>query len=189
MFSDNHSLGGGHHDGGMDDDEVTWDNGPDGDEVDAEDGSAAAENVREVPPELEADAERCLEQAQIVADTRGEIASLEATVIGLESKAKWMDRLDVIISAIPGLGDEVSAMMGLYILAEAIGAGVPKKKLALMIINIGLDALAGMAPIPGVGILLDLFYRSNRFNVRILREHLNEKKAKAALTPGQSEES
>lgn len=96
--------------------------------------------------------------------------------------AKWLDDAfempggfrvgwDSIIGLIPGVGDLVTTLIGLYILRLAMTAGAPASVLARMSGNIALDAVVGA--IPFLGDLLDVAVKSNRRNARLLNEYLD----------------
>ncbi len=77
--------------------------------------------------------------------------------------------LDPVIGLIPGAGDAVTALLGMYIIGSAFYYRLPKVVLVRMGINIIFDALIGM--IPWVGDASDFFIRANRWNLNLLREH------------------
>ena len=77
---------------------------------------------------------------------------------------------DAVIGAIfPGVGDIATGVMGLYIVAEARRAGVPDKIIHNMLLNIGIDAAAGVLPV--VGDLADALCHSNTTNAALFREY------------------
>jgi hypothetical protein len=78
--------------------------------------------------------------------------------------------LDAIIGLIPGLGDLVSTAMSSYIIWEARQLGLPRWKIARMVGNVAADTVLGA--IPFAGDVFDVFFRANRRNMRIVREHL-----------------
>ncbi|MFN7949382.1 MAG: DUF4112 domain-containing protein [Blastocatellia bacterium] len=77
--------------------------------------------------------------------------------------------LDPVIGLIPGAGDAVTALLGMYIIGSAFYYRLPKVVLVRMGINVIFDALVGM--IPWVGDASDFFIKSNRWNLNLLREH------------------
>jgi hypothetical protein len=77
--------------------------------------------------------------------------------------------LDAIIGLVPGVGDVVSALISSYIVWEARQLGLPRWKIARMVANVALDTTVGAIPL--VGDVLDVFYKSNRRNLKILRDH------------------
>lgn len=103
----------------------------------------------------------------------------------LESLAKLMDAqfnipflpipigLDTIVGLIPGIGDTISLGVAGYIVAGAHRVDIPKRYLAQMGGNIFVDWLIGLVPI--IGDLFDVGWRGNLRNVRIAREHLEER--------------
>ena len=78
--------------------------------------------------------------------------------------------LDSLIGLVPGVGDIASALISSYIIWEARQLGLPRWKIARMIGNVALDTTVGAIPV--VGDVLDVFYKSNRRNLRIVKEHL-----------------
>jgi hypothetical protein len=101
----------------------------------------------------------------------------------LELIARWTDTvfripglnirfgLDAILGLIPGLGDIVTSLASLYILGAANRYNVPRITLARMATNILLDTLVGAIPL--VGDLFDVYWKSNRRNVDLLRRHMS----------------
>lgn len=80
--------------------------------------------------------------------------------------------LDAIAGLVPGIGDAITAAMGLYLVWEARNLGMPKWKLWRMAGNVGIDSLIGAVPVAGD--LFDFLYRSNSRNLRIIRKHLDK---------------
>lgn len=80
--------------------------------------------------------------------------------------------LDVILNAVPVVGDLVGTAMGAWMVWEARNLGMPKWKLARMGANVGIDMLLGA--IPFVGAIPDFFFRSNSRNLKIIRRHLDK---------------
>lgn len=78
--------------------------------------------------------------------------------------------LDGIIGVIPGVGDLVTATVGLVILGEGLKRGLPRHRLAQMVFNLLLDTGAGV--VPGVGDVFDFFWKSNQRNLTILEDYL-----------------
>ncbi len=94
--------------------------------------------------------------------------------------AKVMDRgyVDPILGfVVPGFGDILSAVFGLYVVAIAVRAKVPAVSISRMIINLGVDATVGAIPL--LGDLFDIAFKSHSRNLAIL-EARNEAKAATA---------
>ena len=72
--------------------------------------------------------------------------------------------LDSLLGLVPGLGDAITAGLSCYIVIEAGRMGVPKRKLAAMVLRILLDFTAGSVPVAGD--LFDVFYKANVRNLR-----------------------
>ena len=78
--------------------------------------------------------------------------------------------LDAVLGLIPGIGDLVSTALASYIIWEAKQLGLPRWKIARMIGNVALDTTVGAIPLAGD--LFDVAFKSNRRNLKIVREHL-----------------
>lgn len=133
-----------------------------------------AEIPEDVRERAAADAEQLVQEAEIVASTRGGIARVEAAVRRSERFAKILDTfgVDPILGIIPGVGDLPPAAIGLYIVGEALRAGVPKWKIVRMIANLTADLAIGAIPI--VGDIADFFFKANKRNVKIFQGYLEE---------------
>jgi|TARA_B110000902_G_C14285243_1_gene578457 hypothetical protein len=76
--------------------------------------------------------------------------------------------LDFLIGLIPVIGDLIMTAVSLSIVAMAKSISVPRALRIAMLKNIGIDFLLGL--IPFVGDVVDLFYKSNQKNVRIMEK-------------------
>jgi hypothetical protein len=74
--------------------------------------------------------------------------------------------LDFLVGLIPVVGDLIMVGVSLSIVVMAKSIQVPRALRLAMLRNIGIDFLLGL--IPFVGDLVDLFYKSNQKNVRIM---------------------
>ncbi len=92
-------------------------------------------------------------------------------VIPGTSRTVGLDTLFDLIP-VPFLGSTVAAAMGAYLAWEARNLGLPKRQVARMAGNIGVDWLLGI--IPFVGAIPDFFFRSNTRNLRIIKRHLDK---------------
>jgi hypothetical protein len=91
--------------------------------------------------------------------------------------------LDVILDLIPGVGDIAGAALGAYIVWEAKNLGMSKWKMARMAGNVGIDFLLGL--IPWVGAIPDFFFRSNTYNLRMIKRHLDKHHPARATVDGE----
>ncbi|HEX7857096.1 MAG TPA: DUF4112 domain-containing protein [Sphingobium sp.] len=107
------------------------------------------------------------------ASIRQRIEIMERVLEGLFTLPGTKQRvgLDAILGLVPIVGDIASAAMGAWIVWEARNLGLSKFQLARMTANVGFDTVIGI--IPFVGDALDLFFRSNSRNLRIIRRHLD----------------
>ena len=78
--------------------------------------------------------------------------------------------IDAVLGLIPGIGDLVSTALSSYLIWEARQLGLPRWKIARMIGNVAADTVLGA--IPFAGDVFDVFFRANRRNMKILRDHL-----------------
>ncbi len=81
--------------------------------------------------------------------------------------------LDPIIDIIPIFGDIAGVLLSLFILRIAYQIGISKSDFAKMILNIIIDFIVGF--IPYLGVILDIFYRSNLRNIKILEKYSHGK--------------
>jgi hypothetical protein len=90
--------------------------------------------------------------------------------------------LDVILDVLPVGGSFVAAAMGAWMAWEANNLGMPKRHMVRMAGNIGVDALLGAIPL--VGIVPDLFFRSNTRNLKIIKKWLDKHHPGTAVVEG-----
>jgi hypothetical protein len=74
--------------------------------------------------------------------------------------------LDAGLGLVPVVGDVVSALLSAYIIFTAWRLGARWPILALMVLNVLLDVLAGAVPV--VGDIADVFVKANLRNIRLL---------------------
>ena len=83
--------------------------------------------------------------------------------------------LDAILDVVPVVGDVAAAALGAYIVWEAKNLGVSKWQMARMSGNVGINWLLGLfSVIPVVGVIPTLLFRSNTYNLRIIKRHLDK---------------
>lgn len=83
----------------------------------------------------------------------------------------WRLGADSILGLVPGVGDMAGALVGLLFINEARRLGLPNAKLMRMAANLGVDAALGSVPIAGD--LFDVYFKSHRRNMQIIREHFS----------------
>ena len=91
--------------------------------------------------------------------------------------------LDVILDVVPVVGDIAAAALGAYIVWEGRNIGMSKWQLSRMAGNVGFDWLLGL--IPFVGAIPDFFFRSNTYNMRMIKRHLDKHHPAGATVEGQ----
>jgi hypothetical protein len=77
--------------------------------------------------------------------------------------------LEALLGLIPVLGDLATAVISLHIISEAKKLGVPKTIVSKMIWNVVVDTAVGA--VPGVGDVFDAFWKANRKNIELVKEH------------------
>ncbi len=77
--------------------------------------------------------------------------------------------VEALLRLWPGVGDAVASALSLYLLYEASRLGVPRLLLGRMLANVVLEGTIGAVPIAGDA--FDVFFRANRRNIALLREH------------------
>lgn len=96
---------------------------------------------------------------------------------------KFRFGLDPIISLLPVAGDTVSLAIGLYIVREAVRHRVPKRVVARMLKNLGVDWLVGLVPI--VGVIPDAMFKANAKNAMLLSAALHDRLDRVAASATQ----
>jgi len=77
--------------------------------------------------------------------------------------------LNSVIGLAPGAGDAILALISLYIVYEAIRLGLPRAKIARMLLNVAVEAGLGVFPV--LGDALDVVWKANLRNVDIIDRH------------------
>jgi hypothetical protein len=77
--------------------------------------------------------------------------------------------VEALLRLVPGIGDAAASALSLYLLYEVSRLGVPRLLLARMLANVVLEGAVGALPI--VGDAFDVFFRANRRNIALLRQH------------------
>ena len=107
---------------------------------------------------------------------------IDSRIADVEALARWLDYAFVmpggfryglggVIGLIPGIGDIVEAFLSLYIVGRAIQLGIPRVTIARMVLNVGIESLAGSVPF--IGAMFDTVFKANRRNYQLLRNHLS----------------
>lgn len=95
----------------------------------------------------------------------------------IQNISRWLDDryLDPILGfLLPGLGDAVPALFGLYVLITAVRRRVPPVVLARMLLNIAGDALLGAIPI--LGDVFDIGFKAHQRNAALLVQRHGERR-------------
>lgn len=110
---------------------------------------------------------------------KGEYSATPSTA-ELENLAHWLDSrfslfgirfgLDSILGIVPGVGDLAGLGLSSYIIGQGYKMGVRKRTLARMIANVMGDTVVGAIPV--LGSVVDVFWKANRANMRLLRRDL-----------------
>lgn len=79
--------------------------------------------------------------------------------------------LDAVLGLIPGVGDAAGSVVSAYIVVQAARLGVSVPTLVRMLLNVGIEAVAGAVPV--LGDLFDAAWKANSRNVALLRSELD----------------
>lgn len=77
--------------------------------------------------------------------------------------------IDPIIGLIPGIGDFIASSLSIFLLYDAARLGIPKRILALMILNVIVEAAVGTIPV--LGNVVDAVYKANVRNMRLVEKY------------------
>jgi hypothetical protein len=95
--------------------------------------------------------------------------------------------LDAILDLIPVVGDIAGAALGAYIVWEARNLGMSKWQMSRMLGNVGINWLLGLlSVVPVVGVIPDLLFRSNTYNLRMIKKHLDKHYPETATIEAQA---
>ena len=97
------------------------------------------------------------------------VATLLDTAFGVPG-TKFRFGFDGLVGLIPGVGDALTTAVSIWLVKEARVLGAPPQMIARMLANIGIDFAIGAVPL--LGDAFDLFWKSNRRNLHLLRQHL-----------------
>lgn len=109
-----------------------------------------------------------------VADARSMSPTVEMADRELEQVkrfAKILDRymVDPVVGLVlPGVGDLLGSLLGLYIVGMALRRRVSTVIILRMLLNLAIDA--GIGVIPGLGDIADVLFRANEMNLKLLVE-------------------
>lgn len=110
---------------------------------------------------------------------------LHVDIARLDHLASWLDDrfripgthirmgLDGLVGLIPGVGDTVTLAPTLYVIWRAWRHGAPLGLIVKMLVNAAIDWLLGLVPL--LGDLLDIGFKANLRNVRLLQAHLHRR--------------
>jgi Domain of unknown function (DUF4112) len=79
---------------------------------------------------------------------------------------------------LPGIGDVVGSLFGLYIVGIATRRGLSKIVIARMMLNLGIDALVGVIPL--LGDVADFVFKANDKNLKLLETRVPNGAPKAS---------
>ncbi|WP_420391532.1 DUF4112 domain-containing protein [Acuticoccus sp.] len=106
--------------------------------------------------------------------------SAEPSTKELDNLAHWLDSkfslfgirfgLDSILGIVPGIGDAAGLAISGYLIAQGYRMGARKRTLARMAANVAGDTIVGSIPL--VGTVIDVFWKANNANMRLLKKDL-----------------
>jgi len=80
--------------------------------------------------------------------------------------------LDAVLGVVPVAGDLLSAVIGLYLVAQARELGASRWLQARMVGNLLADAALGAVPVAGD--IADVYFKAHLRNLRLLQKELGE---------------
>jgi hypothetical protein len=96
---------------------------------------------------------------------------LDPDVDRVRKLAKVLDHkfLDPLLGfVLPGVGDLIGSILGLYVVAVAVRRKMSPVIIARMLMNLAIDAAAGVVPV--IGDAADLVFKANERNVALLTD-------------------
>jgi hypothetical protein len=81
----------------------------------------------------------------------------------------WRFGLEALIGLLPGAGDAVSAILGLFLLVRAFQFKLPKIVIVRMLLNSLIDFSIGS--IPFIGDAFDFIYKANTRNMKLFHQY------------------
>ena len=88
---------------------------------------------------------------------------------------KYRFGADAVLGVVPVIGDTLASLLSLYIVFEAIRAGISRRTIVRMCLNIVLDTVVGSIPL--IGTLFDAVWKANERNVSLLERRLSKSNA------------
>jgi hypothetical protein len=96
--------------------------------------------------------------------------------------------LDAILDLIPGVGDIAGAALGAYIVWEARNLGMSNWQVTRMAGRVGVNSLLGLlSVVPVIGVIPTLLYRSNSYNLKTIKRHLDKHHPSTRIVVGVAE--
>ncbi|MGA7804549.1 MAG: DUF4112 domain-containing protein [Bradyrhizobium sp.] len=148
-------------------------------------GPIIDQDGREIPPESLRDGFREFRFDFASANPFGNL-SREQRLARLDAVAKLLDvafilpgtnlryGIDGIIGLIPVVGDIIATAFSLWLVHEARALGAPWHITARMLGNVAVQGVVGTMPV--VGDAIDVLYRANMRNARLLRRWLDKQR-------------
>ncbi|SFI79639.1 DUF4112 domain-containing protein [Planctomicrobium piriforme] len=127
-------------------------------------GSSAKREKRVLTPAEELEILRRVQMLSNLLDN-------QFAIPGTSIRVGW----DAVIGLIPGIGDIATTCLAGYLVYLARELNVPKPFLMRMIFNVAVDFGAGVVPV--VGDVLDVAWKANLKNVKLLERHLQQRHA------------
>src|SRR5690606_8408990 len=110
------------------------------------------------------------QRARAVRERAERLSRLLDTAVGIPGTRIRLG-LDALIGLVPGVGDAIGLVLGGWFLLEGARTGASGATLLRMAGNLAVDALVGVVPL--LGDVLDIAFKANRRNARLLIEHLD----------------
>jgi hypothetical protein len=132
--------------------------------------SQTAEIQQSAAPDLSSDTRGALEHLDRIARLMDSAITIPGTNLKIGA--------DSIVGLVPGVGDTLALIPGLYIIGMGWRMGASKTTLGRMGVNAAIDSVVGSVPL--LGDLFDAGFKSKLRNVALLRDDLTKKAATRA---------
>jgi hypothetical protein len=119
-------------------------------------------------------------RAETHAPAGGELATVPRELERVRTLTRVLDHymVDPLLGLVlPGVGDLIGSLIGLYVVAIAVRRKVSPVVIARMLLNLAIDAGIGVVPL--LGDLADLAFKANAKNFALLVARHETRKARA----------
>jgi len=127
-------------------------------------------NAQDDAPDLDPYEDECTPHLRRI-EKLAHLFDAQFAIPGTKIRFGW----DGLIGLIPVVGDTLTLLPQFYLLIEALRLKLGKRTILKMLLNIGIDWLVGLVPV--LGDLLDVAFKSNLRNAKLVAEAIRQKRA------------